>query len=699
MVESAKDHDASIILVSEPNIIKTRQGGWFVNDICNTAIKIMKPDLIKTTSWTSGSCYVRVDTETTSYYSCYLSPNDRIEVFKRKLGEIEDSIREINSKEIIITGDFNSKAYAWCSPVEDTRGIILAEWFASLDIVILNKGSTPTFIRENTSSFLDITASSQGIVRKIIRWEVLTEENLSDHNTILFEINNATQQQIQSQQTSTNLKIWKFQEEKRNILKNKISETIQTIDKTPEDLTNLLQNICEEIFPRRVPNNRRKPVYWWNQEISELRKKCFAFRRKLVRGNRSGNEEDKDRRRREYYNSKKDLRRSIRKSQTEAWKKLCQDLNDNVWGNGYKIVCKKLKLNNNKQMSTAEKLREADKLFPQQNVEEWELEQTQEDEIPLFSLDELLNVCIATKNKKAPGPDGIVPEITKELILTAPSFCLELYNNLLKKGLFPNTWKKAKLVLIEKPKKSADTETSFRPICLLDGLSKVYERLIKKRLEDEIETNGGLSPQQFGFRSGKSTIDAMLEVKNIANRAKNQNKLCVMTLADVKNAFGSVPWRGILEELKKRNISNYLMNIIASYFTDRKIMIDDSTYPMTCGAPQGSVLGALMWNVYYDPVLREKMPPNTTAIAYADDLILLTTGREKSTIELEINLAMLIVNKWMKSKQLQLAPQKTEVVMLVSSRAVPQITIEVDRAGAEVHFFYLIRYKIFFLWI
>lgn len=70
MVESAKDHDASIILVSEPNIIKTRQGGWFVNDICNTAIKIMKPDLIKTTSWTSGSCYVRVDTETTSYYSC-----------------------------------------------------------------------------------------------------------------------------------------------------------------------------------------------------------------------------------------------------------------------------------------------------------------------------------------------------------------------------------------------------------------------------------------------------------------------------------------------------------------------------------------------------------------------------------------------------------------------------------------------------
>lgn len=586
-----------------------------------------------------------------------------------------------NNNKKIITGDFNSKSFAWSSPVEDARGVILAEWLASLDLVVLNNGNTPTFIRNNITSYLDITACSQEIARKVLNWEVLTEENLSDHNTIKFEINIFNNmQQPQNQQVGNSPQMWIFQENKRDLLKDKISEATERTASTPTELINLLQCICEEVFPRKTANNKRKPSYWWNSEIAKKRKNCFALRRKLVRLNssRSRDEIESLRIGREYHNLKKDLRRAILQSKSNAWKKLCLDLNDNVWGTGYRIVCKKLKLNTTKYLSTSKKLEEADKLFPQQHTEDWEREHVEESEIPPFCLDELLSVCTAIKNKKAPGPDGIVPEITKELIMTAPNFCLEMFNNLLKKGCFPDIWKIAKLVLIEKPMKPTDKNTSYRPICLLDGMGKVFERLLKKRLEDEIVNNGGLSPQQYGFIPGRSTVDAMLEVKKIAKDAKNKKKLCVMTAADVKNAFNSVPWKGILEELKNKNISKYLRNIMADYFTNRKILIDDTTQNMTCGAPQGSVLGALMWNIYYDPILRLKMPPNTRTIAYADDLVLLTIGERKINLELEINLAMIIVNNWMKTKNLQLAPQKTEMVMLISSRAVPKVTIEVE---------------------
>ena len=49
-------------------------------------------------------------------------------------------------------------------------------------------------------------------------------------------------------------------------------------------------------------------------------------------------------------------------------------------------------------------------------------------------------------------------------------------------------------------------------MCLIGVTGKVYEQLINKRLIDEIEQNGGLNEKQYGFRHGKSTIDAVENV-------------------------------------------------------------------------------------------------------------------------------------------------------------------------------------------
>lgn len=328
-------------------------------------------------------------------------------------------------------------------------------------------------------------------------------------------------------------------------------------------------------------------------------------------------------------------------------------------------------------------MEEARKLFPQHSIEQWQNTPVNRSEIPLFNMNDLLEALSGMKNNKAPGPDGMVSEIIKIFIKSAPDFCLNLFNNLLVKGSFPEIWKKANLVLIEKEKKATDKEPSYRPICLLDAIGKVYEQLIKTRLVQEITTNGGLSEMQFGFVAGKSTIDAMFKVKKLAKAAKKRKKLCVMVMLDIKNAFNSVPWKGILEELNRKNVAPYLVNVIADYFRDRKILVDKTPIVTSCGVPQGSVLGPILWNIYYDPILRLKLPPNTKSIAYADDLVVITAGNNQNMLELETRLALLKIEKWIKTKKLELAPQKTEAVMLVSNRATPKINIEVGGIRVE----------------
>lgn len=87
------------------------------------------------------------------------------------------------------------------------------------------------------------------------------------------------------------------------------------------------------------------------------------------------------------------------------------------------------------------------------------------------------------------------------------------------KNPFTSTWKLGRPVLIEKHMKETDTKSTYRPICLLKEMGKIYDRIINKKLKEEIDRNGGLADFQYGFRKGKSTMDALYRVREIATLA------------------------------------------------------------------------------------------------------------------------------------------------------------------------------------
>lgn len=155
----------------------------------------------------------------------------------------------------------------------------------------------------------------------------------------------------------------------------------------------------------------------------------------------------------------------------------------------------------------------ARKLFPEGTIQSWEEIEVTQDDIQLFTENELIGAVNKLKLRKAPSPDKITNEMIQVIVKEYPNHFLKVMNKLIRNGRFPEIWKRATLALIEKPKKNKQTETKYRPICLLDGMGKVMEYMIASRIIHELEAGHELSENQYGFRKSRSTVDAMMNLK------------------------------------------------------------------------------------------------------------------------------------------------------------------------------------------
>ncbi|KAG5863193.1 hypothetical protein JTB14_030871 [Gonioctena quinquepunctata] len=171
------------------------------------------------------------------------------------------------------------------------------------------------------------------------------------------------------------------------------------------------------------------------------------------------------------------------------------------------------------------------------------------------------------------------------------------------------------------------TYMCYLGFCLPNSNSKVYEGLLRKRLEKDSEEKG-LSDRQFGFRKGKSTIQVVESVVNIP-RGRANNKWAVLITLAVRNAFNTASWDRIMLGLETRGIQDYLLETIDNYLDDRFIQIKENVcLEVTAGVPQGLILGPSLWNILYDGGPDESVPEEVTTLAYADDLTSVRYGHD-----------------------------------------------------------------------
>ena len=206
------------------------------------------------------------------------------------------------------------------------------------------------------------------------------------------------------------------------------------------------------------------------------------------------------------------------------------------------------------------------------------------------------------KNKRTYGLDKISSFILKIAAPVISSSLAKIFNISLKTGVFPVQWKYARLAPIFKGDLKSETE-NYRPISVLSTLARVFERLIYNQLSNYFESNGYLTKCQYGFRKFHSTVTAILKNSNDWLLNMDNGSINGMVLFDLKKAFDTIDHEILLSKLASYGILESEHKWFKSYLTSRKhccILEGERSFieEVTCGIPQGSCLGPLLFLIY-----------------------------------------------------------------------------------------------------
>lgn len=160
--------------------------------------------------------------------------------------------------------------------------------------------------------------------------------------------------------------------------------------------------------------------------------------------------------------------------------------------------------------------------------------------VPQISLSELKFKISCLKNGKASGIDLIDNRPLKHLPDLALRLMVIIFNSCLAMSYFPKRWKQSFMTCICKPGKPKDKVSSYRMISMLPTPGKLLERFILFYVNDHLDENDLIIPQQYGFRKGKSCTHQLYRVAGIIWSGLMQRKTTDMLSLDLTSAFDCV---------------------------------------------------------------------------------------------------------------------------------------------------------------
>ena len=166
----------------------------------------------------------------------------------------------------------------------------------------------------------------------------------------------------------------------------------------------------------------------------------------------------------------------------------------------------------------------------------------------------------------------------------------------------PHDWKIARVIPLHK-KGSRNLLNNYRPISILPIVSKVFEKVLYEQLYNYLIADNLLSNKQFGFRRFHSTTSALLESTNGWFVNMDRGLLNIAVFLDLQKAFDTINHDVLLKKLDLYGLETSATSLLKSYLENRRQICSGNgalsrEKNITCGIPQGSILGPLLFLVY-----------------------------------------------------------------------------------------------------
>ena len=228
-----------------------------------------------------------------------------------------------------------------------------------------------------------------------------------------------------------------------------------------------------------------------------------------------------------------------------------------------------------------------------------------------------------------------------------------IFNLSLDSGIFPAGLKLSRTVPIFKSgcPESCD---NYRPISLLNCISKILEKMVCTSFVNHLEINKILYKHQYGFQKGKCTEQNLLHVTNFIAKALNEGKYCIGLFLDLKKAFDVCSHKILLEKLKSFGVKNTALKWFTSYLSERMQCVDingnlSTPRGIDISVLQGSILGPILFLCYIDD-----LPAATSLLTFlfADDTSGLLAGDSLPDLVDKMNIEIKKLANWFRTNKM-----------------------------------------------